>query len=120
MRRLDDRRQKPILSRVGTRIEDASRIRPQRLALDCPNTSATPGRQQDVELYYDKWIQLSGTFVGTYRVEGTINGTRWESLGEFSSPEIVEAKPAFRYLRVYCVTHTSGEASALFTGRQTI
>lgn len=65
----------------------------------------------------DKSIQVGGTFFATLDVQGTLDGTTWETLGSVSSPEVVEILDSFRSVRISTVSWRSGTPTAVLSGR---
>jgi len=71
-------------------------------------------------LPYDaKSIQVGGTFVGTYQVQGTINGTDWVDEGAaFTAIGTIDVAHTWSLMRVKNTAFTSGAATAHLAGRQ--
>lgn len=68
----------------------------------------------------DKVVQIGGTFVATFLVQATINGTDWETLQTFTGTGFCDVEalcPSAQSLRIRQTANTSGAATATLGSR---
>ena len=90
--------------------------RPERLTLEIP-LSKGPGKPENVFRLRDKTVQISGAFVGSLQLEGSIDGEDFEPIGApLTGPGFVLVPMAVAYLRFDTIELTSGAPRAIASG----
>jgi antitoxin (DNA-binding transcriptional repressor) of toxin-antitoxin stability system len=51
---------------------------------------------------------VTGTFVGTIKVEVSMDGTTWYVLASYTAPAVLESTGPWKYVRGNCTAFTSG------------
>lgn len=76
--------------------------------LNAPQAVAQ-GTEQDVSHTLNVAIQLSGTFVGTYQVVGSVDGANWVNIGSaLSAPGYQFVGNGYTFIALNCTAYTSG------------
>ncbi len=75
------------------------------------------GTAATVKEWIDKWIQITGTFDATLVVEGTIDGTNYETIDTLTAPGLIEVPEAYRQVRVDTTIYASGTPAGVIVGR---
>lgn len=90
-------------------------VRPERVDLEPPASTAT-GPAKHVGRLTEKTLQVSGTFVASLQVEGTVDGSNWAAVGAaITTPSNVSIPGYYDRLRI-AVTFTSGVPAAVLGG----
>jgi hypothetical protein len=90
--------------------------RPERLWLEVPG-SAAAGKAENVFRLRDKTVQISGVFVGSVQLEGSIDGDDFEPIGApLTGPGFVLVPMAVGFLRIHTIELTSGAPKAMAAG----
>ena len=90
--------------------------RPERIPLEVP-TQVGAGVAANVFRFRDKTVQLSGPFVGSLQLEGSIDGDTFDPIGApLIAPGFVLVPQTVALLRVRVTELTSGAPTAVFAG----
>lgn len=90
--------------------------RPERLTLEVPGSAGT-GKAESVFRLRDKTVQISGAFVGSLQLEGSIDGDDFEPIGApVTRPGFVLVPMAVGFLRIHTLELTSGAPKATTAG----
>lgn len=90
--------------------------RPERLTLEVP-AAAGAGKAENVARLRDKTVQISGAFVGSLQLEGSIDGEDFEPIGApLTAPGFVLVPMAVTFLRIHTVELGSGAPKAIAAG----
>lgn len=83
-------------------------MRAVRTTLAIP-TSVAAGAATDANEIVDKTVQISGTFVATIQLQGTIDGSVWNDLGDpITAATTVMVLGTFKAIRVNVTAYSSG------------
>lgn len=83
--------------------------------------SVAVGAELDVRRASQKAVQTSGTFVATYDIQGTVDGTTFEDVtggSGLTAPALVQIPDYYQKLRINVSAHTSGAIVAVAAGIQ--
>lgn len=69
------------------------------------NSSGAPQLVQDL---VEKTVLVTGTFVGTVRLRGSIDGMAYHDLDTFTAPEAATFDHAVKYVRLHCDAGLTG------------
>lgn len=90
--------------------------RPERMTLDVPGAGGT-GKPENVFRLRDKTVQVSGAFLGSLQLEGSVDGEDFEPIGApVTGPGFVLVPMAVAYLRIHTLELTSGAPRAIASG----
>jgi hypothetical protein len=90
--------------------------RPERLTLEVLG-SAGAGKAENVFRLRDKTVQISGVFVGSLQLEGSIDGDDFAPIGApVTGPGFVLVPMAVGFLRIHTLELTSGAPKATASG----
>jgi len=90
--------------------------RPEKIQLEV-KAAADIGRAENVFRFRDKYVQISGTFVATLQVEGTIDGSDYFPVGAaMNAAGVVPVVETIEFIRVRTTAFTSGEPKAVVAG----
>jgi hypothetical protein len=90
--------------------------RPERLILEVPGSAGT-GKAENVFQLRDKTVQVSGVFVGSLQLEGSIDGDSFDSIGApLTGPGFVQVPMTVGFLRIHTLELTSGAPKAAAAG----
>jgi hypothetical protein len=90
--------------------------RPERISLEVPTEVGT-GSTINVFRFRDKTVQLSGPFVGSLQLEGSIDGDTFDPVGApLIAPGLVLVPQTVALLRVRVTELASGAPTATFAG----
>jgi hypothetical protein len=90
--------------------------RPERITLEVPAEVRT-GATINVFRFRDKTVQVSGPFVGSLQLEGSIDGDTFDPIGAaLTAPGFVLVPLTVALLRVRVTELTSGAPTAAFAG----
>ena len=90
--------------------------RPERMTLEVPGSVGT-GKAENVFRMRDKTVQISGAFVGSLQLEGSIDGDDFEPIGApLTGPGLVLVPMAVGFLRIRTLELTSGAPKAIASG----
>ena len=90
--------------------------RPERFALEVPGQIGV-GPAANVFRFRDKTVQISGVFVASVQLEGSIDGDAFAPIGApVTEPGFVAVPVTVELLRVRIAELTSGALSATFAG----
>ena len=90
--------------------------RPERLELEVPASAGT-GKPENVARLRDKTVQISGAFVGSLQLEGSIDGEDFEPIGApVTGPGFVLVPMAVTFLRIHTLELSSGAPKAMAAG----
>jgi hypothetical protein len=91
-------------------------MRPDVYDLDVP-AALGAGLPLPVIEYRDKTIQVTGTFVGSLQIEGTIDGTNYDAVTpSISSDDLLTIPHTLQAIRVRLTELTSGTPVVKFAG----
>lgn len=84
--------------------------------MSCPDSNrfdvsivpAADGNFTDLFRFKNKWCQVSGTFVGTWKLQASLSGGAYFDVATFTTPTVFEVPQTARFFRVHCVAFTSG------------
>lgn len=81
-------------------------------------TSVAAGAAVECSRYRDLTIEVSGTFVATVQIQGSVTGTTWDNIGTAqTAPGFVYAsEKTYCFLRANVTAYTSGTPRATFAG----
>ena len=90
--------------------------RPEKILLEVPGTVGV-GQTANVFRFRDKTVQISGTFVGSLQLEGSIDGNEYEPIGApATAPGFIPVPMTVEFLRVRVAALSSGAPSAVAAG----
>lgn len=89
--------------------------RPERVPLEVP-AAVGVGPPVNVFRLRDKTVQLSGAFVGSVQVEGSIDGEDFETIATRPEPGFVQVPVTIAFLRIRVAELTSGHPKAIAAG----
>ncbi len=90
--------------------------RPEKIPLEVPSTVGV-GQASNVFRFRDKTVQVSGPFVGSLQLEGSINGNDYEPIGApMTAPGLIPVPVTVEFLRVRVTALTSGTPKAVAAG----
>lgn len=90
--------------------------RPERLRLEVPGSAGT-GKAENVFRLRDKTVQISGVFVGSLQLEGSIDGDNFDPIGApLTGPGFVLVPMTIGFLRIHTLELTSGAPKASASG----
>ena len=90
--------------------------RPEKIPLEVP-AAVGVGQASNVFRFRDKTVQVSGTFVGSLQLEGSIDGSDYEPVGAaMTAPGLVPVPFTIEFLRVRITALTSGTPKAVAAG----
>lgn len=90
-------------------------MRQDRRTLEVPAANAN-GAPHLVDRYVEKTVLVTGTFTGTVRVQGSIDGTGYMDLGTFTAAGFVNIEESLRWVRIHCDAGLTGTPVASFAG----
>lgn len=56
----------------------------------------------------EKWVHITGTFVATLDIEGSMDGTNWIAFATEAAPALVEIPATFKKMRISTTAYVSG------------
>jgi hypothetical protein len=84
-----------------------------------PSARAQLGYPADVSALREKMVEISGTFVGTYQIQGSVGGSLWTDEGSaLTSAGIATIDKAWPMLRVKQTAYTSGTPTIKVAGHE--
>ena len=90
--------------------------RPEKIPLEVP-AAAGVGQASNVFRFRDKTVQVSGTFVGSLQLEGSIDGNDYEPIGApVTAPGFIAVPMTVEFLRVRVTALTSGTPKTVAAG----
>jgi hypothetical protein len=90
--------------------------RPERMELPIPTALGT-GESVNVFQLRDKTVQISGVFVGSLQLEGSIDGDSFDPIGApLTGPGFVLVPMTVGFLRIHTLELTSGAPKASASG----
>ena len=90
--------------------------RPERMPLEITAAPGT-GKAENVSRLRDKTVQISGAFVGSLQLEGSIDGEDFDPIGApLTGPGFVLVPMAVTYLHIHTVELSSGAPKAMVAG----
>ncbi|OHD18513.1 MAG: hypothetical protein A2Y38_13940 [Spirochaetes bacterium GWB1_59_5] len=82
---------------------------PDSNKLEVPIAPSTNGAFTDLFRFKNKWCQVSGTFTGTWQLQGSMSGAAYSDIGAaFTAPVLFEVPQTMQFFRVRCVAFASG------------
>lgn len=80
-------------------------------------TSVATGGPSTVGDLFNKTVQISGTFVATLQLQGSINGSDFVDIGAAqTAPALLEVSQSVKFLRIDVTAFTSGVPAAVVSG----
>lgn len=90
--------------------------RPEKIPLEVPSVPGV-GQAANVFRFRDKTVQISGPFTGDLQIEGSLDGSDFESIGPpVTAPGIFPVPVTVEFLRIRVVNLTSGTPTAVAAG----
>ena len=89
--------------------------RPEQMPLEVP-AAVGVGAAANVFRLRDKTVQVSGPFVGSLQLEGSIDGENFEAIGTLTAPGFLPIPLTVAFVRVRTDQLTSGAPRAMAAG----